>query len=98
MSKADETRAWTAAEMPSQMGRRILITGANSGIGFHAALKLARRGSGSGYWLAATGRRGEIALAPVCNTEAPSTHTELAGFSILLRWIQCEIPPHAGAQ
>ena len=36
---------WTAAEIPSQVGRRALITGANSGIGYHAALELARKGA-----------------------------------------------------
>ena len=76
MSKADETGAWTAAEMPSQEGRRILITGANSGIGFHAALKLARKGAE--VILACRDRqKGEIAHDRL-HTEAPSTHTELA--------------------
>jgi NAD(P)-dependent dehydrogenase (short-subunit alcohol dehydrogenase family) len=36
---------WTVAEIPSQAGRRALITGANSGIGYHAALELARKGA-----------------------------------------------------
>jgi NAD(P)-dependent dehydrogenase (short-subunit alcohol dehydrogenase family) len=36
---------WTVAEMPSQAGRRVLITGANSGIGYYAALELARKGA-----------------------------------------------------
>ncbi len=36
---------WTAAQVPSQTGRRALVTGANSGIGFHAALELARKGA-----------------------------------------------------
>jgi NAD(P)-dependent dehydrogenase (short-subunit alcohol dehydrogenase family) len=76
MSKVDESRPWTAAEMPSQEGRRILITGANSGIGFHAALKLARKCAE--VILACRDRRkGEIALDRL-HTEAPSTHTELA--------------------
>jgi NAD(P)-dependent dehydrogenase (short-subunit alcohol dehydrogenase family) len=36
---------WTAQDIPSQQGRRIVITGANSGIGFHTALELARAGA-----------------------------------------------------
>jgi NAD(P)-dependent dehydrogenase (short-subunit alcohol dehydrogenase family) len=36
---------WTTADIPSQVGRTALITGANSGIGFEAALALARKGA-----------------------------------------------------
>ncbi|ADW68983.1 oxidoreductase [Granulicella tundricola] len=34
-----------ASDVPSQQGRRVLITGANSGIGYEAALELARQGA-----------------------------------------------------
>ncbi len=37
--------SWTIAQIPSQIGKRYLITGANSGIGYQAALELARRGA-----------------------------------------------------
>jgi NAD(P)-dependent dehydrogenase (short-subunit alcohol dehydrogenase family) len=36
---------WTAAQIPPQPGKLAYITGANSGIGYHAALELARRGA-----------------------------------------------------
>ncbi|OJT25200.1 short-chain dehydrogenase [Archangium sp. Cb G35] len=35
---------WTTKDIPSQAGRRIIVTGANSGIGWHTALELARAG------------------------------------------------------
>jgi NAD(P)-dependent dehydrogenase (short-subunit alcohol dehydrogenase family) len=35
---------WTAADIPDQTGRRAIVTGANSGLGLHVALEIARRG------------------------------------------------------
>ena len=38
-------KQWTLSNIPSQAGRRAVITGSNSGIGFEAALALARVGA-----------------------------------------------------
>jgi NAD(P)-dependent dehydrogenase (short-subunit alcohol dehydrogenase family) len=67
---------WTAEDIPSLRGRRFLITGANSGIGYHAALKLARREAD--LILACRDRRkGEAALTRLCD-DAPGARAELA--------------------
>jgi NAD(P)-dependent dehydrogenase (short-subunit alcohol dehydrogenase family) len=36
---------WTASDIPSQKGKLAIVTGANSGIGWHTALELARSGA-----------------------------------------------------
>jgi NAD(P)-dependent dehydrogenase (short-subunit alcohol dehydrogenase family) len=37
--------SWTTSNIPSQVGRRAVITGSNSGVGFEAALALAHKGA-----------------------------------------------------
>jgi NAD(P)-dependent dehydrogenase (short-subunit alcohol dehydrogenase family) len=37
--------SWTASHIPSQQGRRVVVTGANGRLGFQTALELARRGA-----------------------------------------------------
>jgi NAD(P)-dependent dehydrogenase (short-subunit alcohol dehydrogenase family) len=74
------SETWKAADIPSLAGKRILITGANSGIGYHAALKLARKGAQ--VMLACRDRqRGEAALARL-DADSPSAHTELVIFDL----------------
>jgi NAD(P)-dependent dehydrogenase (short-subunit alcohol dehydrogenase family) len=70
------SKSWTLADIPSQAGKRILITGANSGIGYYAALTLARKGAHV-VMACRDRRKGEAALARLMS-EAPGTGTELA--------------------
>jgi NAD(P)-dependent dehydrogenase (short-subunit alcohol dehydrogenase family) len=79
MNKTESSKTvghgWTAAEIPSQTGRRALVTGANSGIGYHAALELARKGA---YVLMACRNRarGDVALQQL-RAELPDASAEV---------------------
>jgi NAD(P)-dependent dehydrogenase (short-subunit alcohol dehydrogenase family) len=67
---------WKAADIPLLTGKRVVITGANSGIGYHTALKLARKGA-QVVLACRDRRRGEEAIARL-HADSPGTHTELA--------------------
>ncbi len=69
------SKPWQASDIPSLTGKRVLITGANSGIGYHAALRLARKGAH--VMLACRDRqRGEDALQRL-ESDSPGTGAEL---------------------
>jgi NAD(P)-dependent dehydrogenase (short-subunit alcohol dehydrogenase family) len=70
------SETWTVANIPSMAGKRVLITGGNSGIGYCAAVRLVRKGAH--VVLACRDRkRGEAALSGLEN-DFPGAHAELA--------------------
>jgi NAD(P)-dependent dehydrogenase (short-subunit alcohol dehydrogenase family) len=66
---------WTSSEVPDQSGRTILITGANSGIGFEAAKVFAARGAHV-VLACRSVARAEEAVAAIAATD-PSGSTEI---------------------
>ena len=69
------SKHWTAAEIPDQTGRRVLLTGANSGIGYPTALRLARKGA-TVVLACRDQSRGEAALRRI-QAEVPGASLEL---------------------
>ena len=66
---------WTVAHIPWQIGRRALITGANSGLGYYTALELARKGAH--VLLACRDKtKGDAALARI-RAEVPKASAEV---------------------
>jgi NAD(P)-dependent dehydrogenase (short-subunit alcohol dehydrogenase family) len=68
-------KQWTVDDIAPQNGRRIIVTGANSGIGYHTAAMLARRGA-EVVFACRDERRGAQALAQL-QTELPDARLQL---------------------
>jgi NAD(P)-dependent dehydrogenase (short-subunit alcohol dehydrogenase family) len=66
---------WTASDVPDQTGRTVLVTGANSGLGFHTCVGLARRGARV-LLACRDAARGEDALARL-RSAVPTAAAEL---------------------
>ncbi|KAB2345263.1 oxidoreductase [Actinomadura rudentiformis] len=79
---------WTAADIPDLSGRRAIVTGANSGLGYHTALELARhgasvvlacrsmeRGQRAHDQIMSAVPTGEVALAPLDLADLSSVRT-----------------------
>jgi NAD(P)-dependent dehydrogenase (short-subunit alcohol dehydrogenase family) len=75
------SQQWTAADVPDQHGRTVVITGANSGIGFEAAKALAEGGATVVLACRDTDRAGQAAdriRADVLNADIRITELDLA--------------------
>jgi NAD(P)-dependent dehydrogenase (short-subunit alcohol dehydrogenase family) len=72
--------AWTAEDIPDLSGRTALVTGANSGLGFHTALELARHGAE--VFLACRSRRRAEAAASSIRASVPGAAIELVDLDL----------------
>lgn len=71
---------WTAQDIPDQSGRVALVTGANSGLGYHTALELARRGARV-VVASRSDVRGKEAVARII-AEVPDADLDLRGLDL----------------
>ncbi|WP_263380668.1 oxidoreductase [Granulicella paludicola] len=67
---------WTAAQIPALDGKKVLITGANSGIGYQAAVQLARHGAHV-VLACRSAEKGELAIRSL-QKELPGAKVELS--------------------
>ena len=73
-------KGWSVADIPWQVGRRAVITGGNSGIGYRTGLELARKGAN--VVLACRDRdRGDAAAAQI-RAQAPQACVEVAQLNL----------------
>jgi NAD(P)-dependent dehydrogenase (short-subunit alcohol dehydrogenase family) len=71
---------WTAQDIPDQSGRVAVVTGANSGLGYHTALELARRGARV-VVASRSDVRGKEAVARLV-AEVPDADVDLRGLDL----------------
>jgi NAD(P)-dependent dehydrogenase (short-subunit alcohol dehydrogenase family) len=71
---------WTVTDIPDQSGRTVIVTGANSGLGFHTSVALARKGARVLLACRDT-NRGEDALSRL-RAEVPTAATELVSLDL----------------
>ena len=91
---------WTTADVPDQSGRVAIVTGANTGIGYHTAAALAQ--TGAHVVLAVRNlEKGNLALArivaahPRRRRHAAGTGPQLAGLGARRRRPRCARPTRA---
>jgi NAD(P)-dependent dehydrogenase (short-subunit alcohol dehydrogenase family) len=71
---------WHAGDIPDLTGRRAIVTGANSGLGFHTALELARHGA-EVVMTARDAQKGEDAVRRV-RADVPGATVEVAALDL----------------